>query len=527
MAENYLIAIGGTGSRCLEAVIYLAAAGLFQDPLHVLIIDPDQNNGNSVKARTLVTNYHALHLARQPEQAEKKKSFARWEKLPAPSQFQAALNVRGGDAGGQHSIFWHNPNAAQRRFGEVIQYQAQTEELKNFLDLFYEPADLEMVLDVGYRGRTNVGAVALKQDLERTANVPQGGLREFLEKLNIRLQAEEARIFVMGSVFGGTGAAGLPTIPQLIDNLPSEVISLDNRTRIRYGCAMMTPYFSFPKGGDANGGPGTDSARHAVATQAALLHYAHVPPGYQHVYFIGAPARPQTNASNVAGGQGQTNEPHYAELVAALSAWQFFALPHVPAGNSQLHFADTVNDKSDIGVNWKTLPVNPENTRSRDAIKRGLTVFTTMAYFYKNFLYDRFINGQQYEEAGWYRDNFGELSLDHDIPVLQHLYEFSKSYLTWLAKVGETGKSANLRLFRTGELLESDPALADRHLGSLLDDPMSSTARLSDMGFHDIYAKLDKLKLRQPGTNSAAGLFIFMLHHAVSEFCQENYAWGK
>jgi hypothetical protein len=473
-----------------------------------------------------VTNYHALHRARQPRGAERRRRIVGWEKLPAPTLFQASLNVKNGETGAQHPIFWHNPNPAQRRFGEVIQYQAQREELKNFLDLFYEAADLEMVLDVGYRGRTNVGAVALKQDLEGTANVPDRGLREFLEKLSIDLQTKEARIFVMGSVFGGTGAAGLPTIPQLISSLPSDVMAQDNRARLRYGCAMMTPYFSFPQGGGTGSGPGTDSARHAVATQAALLHYAHVPPGYQHVYFIGAPARPQTNSNNVIGGQNQTNNPHYAELIAALAAWQFFALPQIPVGDKQLHFADSMQNKTDIGVNWKTLPVDPANTVNREAIKRNLTIFATLTYFYKNFLYERFINGQLYRDANWYKDNFGQLSLDEEIPLLQHLYEFSCSYLTWLAQMGEMGKDINLHLFHWNALLESDPGLADKYVGSLLDDPMSSSARRTQAGFNDLYARLDKLVLRQPGTNSATGLFIFMLHYAVSEFCRDNYAWG-
>lgn len=526
MPENYLIAIGGTGSRCMEAVIHLAAVGLFQSPLRVLIIDPDQNNGNSVKTKTLTNNYHALHRAQQPREGEKKKTFG-WERLPEPRLFQSPLNTRGG-GDDQHSIFWQNPNPAQRRFGEVIQYQAQQEEFKKFLDLFYEANDLEMVLDVGYRGRTNVGAVALKQDLEKTANVADNGLRQFLERLNIDLQGGEVRVFVMGSVFGGTGAAGLPTVPQLIANLPPDVVAQDNRERLRYGCAMMTPYFSFPKGGAAALGPGTDSARHAVATQAALLHYAHVPPGYQHVYFVGAPERPQTNPRNFPGGQNQANDPHYAEIVAALAAWQFFSLPRIAPDGRQLHFADTVRDnKQELGVNWGTLPLNPESEGRREEIRRVLTVFTTAAYFYKNFLYERFIHGDHYREANWYKNNFGQVALGEEFSLLQQFYDYSATYLEWLAKVGETGKNADLRLFHWNALLETDPALADKYVGALLDDLLSSSAKRSQTGFHDIYSRLDKMTVRHAGTNSATGLFIYMLYCAVAEFCRENYGWRK
>src|SRR6266404_4657694 len=96
MSEHYLIAIGGTGSRCLEAIIHLSAAGLFQSPMHVLIIDPDQNNGNSIKVRTLLTSYHALQQAQQPRGAEKKKTLIGWEKLREPGLFQAPFNLKSG-----------------------------------------------------------------------------------------------------------------------------------------------------------------------------------------------------------------------------------------------------------------------------------------------------------------------------------------------------------------------------------------------------------------------------------------------
>lgn len=524
MTRNYVIAIGGTGSRCAEAIIYLAAAGVFQKPLHIMIIDPDQNNGNSVKTRSLLNIYHELHHARQPAEAEAKKRFIGTTQLPAPKLFQAAINEK--PAGGQHSIFWHNPNNAQRRFGEMIKYQAQDDNLKDFLDLFFEPNDLEMPLDVGYRGRTNVGAVALKLDLERTVGAEAGELRELLDNLNTDLQTEEARVFVMGSVFGGTGAAGLPTIPSLIAGLPDAALSQANRKKIRYGCAMMTPYFSFPKGGNSKG-PGTDSARHAVATQAALLHYAHVPPGYQHVYFIGAPARPQTNDKNHIGGAQQANAPHYAEMVAALAAWQFFELKQVPQGEQQLHFADSVKGRNDLGVNWDTLPVHLEHPASRELIKQRLSVFTTFAYFYKNFLHPEF-GMAKYQETMWYKNNFSALSLTEDLSRLQHLYSFCDAYLGWLAKVGETGRSASMHLFdfdAFGERVQEDRQLARDFISTLLSDTSSSNAKRSKNGYDEIMSRLNNITLTKPGTDSPAGLFIYLLHYSVAEFCRENYAW--
>ena len=73
MPRDYVIGIGGTGARCVEAIIYLAAAGLFESPLHILLIDPDQNNGNANRTKKLVSAYHQLQRCEQPQDVVQRK----------------------------------------------------------------------------------------------------------------------------------------------------------------------------------------------------------------------------------------------------------------------------------------------------------------------------------------------------------------------------------------------------------------------------------------------------------------------
>lgn len=527
---NYLIAIGGTGARSLEAVIYLAAAGLFRDQkINILIIDPDLNNGNSFRTRQLISDYHALHLAEQPRDPK----YSGWFKgtAPPPTLFRAAAN-RQPTGKGQHPIFWNLQSDDGRRFGDVIKYTEQAPKFRNFLDLFYEPDDRNMVLNVGYQGRTNVGAVALKQDLEETADVEQSGLNEFLGNLYLDLAKDnDARIFVVGSVFGGTGAAGIPTIPALFRNIDKSRggLSHEQRARLRYGCAMMTPYFTFPKNSDPNAllGPGADSSRHVVATQAALLHYAHVPPGYQQVYFIGAPARAQTNDKNIPGGDQQRNTPHYAELAAALAAWDFFDLPEVPADARQLHFVDTFKDDQDLGVTWDTLPVHPHgHSERRDKVKRSLVVFTTFAYFYKHLLHNDLVGTREYKNAIWYRHNFRSLTLDdhEQVTLLGHLNSFCTSYLQWLRQLGRVGEPSSPHLFSWEAFQAADVKTTSEWVGKLV---RGVSPKYGTDGEDRIKRRLDGLELSQPpGTDSGAGLFIYLLHNAVHDFCQSNYKWS-
>ena len=43
----FLIAIGGTGMRCLESFVHMCAAGLFDNhTIDILTLDTDQTNGN-------------------------------------------------------------------------------------------------------------------------------------------------------------------------------------------------------------------------------------------------------------------------------------------------------------------------------------------------------------------------------------------------------------------------------------------------------------------------------------------------
>lgn len=531
MPRNYLISIGGTGARCLEATVYLAAAGIFSDAFQVLSIDADQNNGNSESAQKIAAVYHLLHCTPQPENPERSGFGFGSKKLPPPTVFRAAINRTNERDTRQAPLTWDNPNSADRKFADVIKYNAQPDSLKDFLGLFYSHDDLEAILDAGYRGRTNLGSVALKQDLENTLELPDNAFTGFLTKLNSDLLNGPTKVLVIASVFGGTGAAGLPTIPSVIDGLPPDgIVSKKNRENLRYGCVMITHYFSFPqnKNGD-DSGPGTDSTLHPLATQAALMHYAHVPPKYYHTYLIGAPTRPETNDKNVTGGERQENKPHYVEIIAALAASDYFRRESVDINNRALHFADTIDDvRGDLGVTWDTLPFSHPD--QREEVKRLLVTFTTFAYIYKHFLYKGLFSDRSYQKTAWYKDNFKAVTLDEQsqTSLAARLYDFSSSYLNWLREVGETAQAANTpcTLFTWDAFRDhgNNPELYGEYLGNLMGGLQVSPKFVND-GYDKIMAEMDKITLKQANTGSAFGLFTYLLYRAVAEFCKVNYSW--
>ena len=61
MDKFFLIAIGGTGMRCLESFVHLCAAGLFDNQtIEILTLDTDQNNGNKERVENLIDLYNKV-----------------------------------------------------------------------------------------------------------------------------------------------------------------------------------------------------------------------------------------------------------------------------------------------------------------------------------------------------------------------------------------------------------------------------------------------------------------------------------
>src|SRR6267154_4725091 len=194
MPKDYVIAIGGTGARCLESLIYMAAAGLFTRPLHVLMIDPDQNNGNSVRTKRILPIYHDLHGCEQPSGVKQRALLTKGRTLSEPTLFQAAINADSHAPGNQYPFFWHDPNQTDREFREAIDFTSLSADFQTFVKLFYEEEDLNMKMGKGYRGRPNIGAVTLATDLKRTVTRRGNGLFEILDAIRADIKSNTVRV---------------------------------------------------------------------------------------------------------------------------------------------------------------------------------------------------------------------------------------------------------------------------------------------------------------------------------------------
>lgn len=349
---NFVLAFGGTGARCAEALAYLAAARVLAQPTYVLLVDPDESNGNTQLAIDQLTRYHALHATLDAGASG-----------PGAPFFSTPLNVQPGDVEakqGRDSFMWKYGNAT-RRWRDLLHYSPSEGEggIDALYELLYDESDMNMTFEQGYVGRAHIGALDIFETFQRAATTTgpaaasgaraNDELARFLDALEAAAKGSSARLVVVGSIFGGTGASGLPAVPPFLREHPRFA---DLQRNLRIACVQLAPYFSFSATDDPDL---PDSRLHPITTKSALFHYGTTPVGYDRVYLVGAPERSPTNDGKpVRGGKTQKNRAHYAELAAALAAVNFFRDP--PAARTPADQAPPVYAAYAEGTDYASFP---------------------------------------------------------------------------------------------------------------------------------------------------------------------------
>lgn len=182
--------------------------------------------------------------------------------------------------------------------------------------------------------------------IEAAINAKKGGdsvktqekeLAKYLELLN--KHAATARVFVFGSVFGGTGASSIPVIPIAISEALKILTGGNNELNLKkvlFGSTLLTDYFTFKTPTSQQLSTDkviADANNFALNSQAALSFYnddTTVKKTYKRMYHIGWPSSLKINYSDgkagnvVTGGHEQRNDCHVAELMCAVAAYDFF-----------------------------------------------------------------------------------------------------------------------------------------------------------------------------------------------------------
>jgi len=401
----YIVGIGGTGAKCVESLVHLCAAGLMPDnkQLFALFVDTDGSNGSLGRAQTLLQNYKACQEIQRG----------------ATELFKTPLRIARPDV-------WSPIDDKPARLDEFFRYDTLTQSNKGIADLFdvlYSSDEKKTTLEKGFRGHPSIGAAVMAATVRLDQEEPWKTFRDQIA-LDVRT-GEGATVVLCGSIFGGTGASGVPTIARLITE---EFKSQFGASRFRIGGVLMLPYFSFDKVQDK--GIKADAEDFLLSTQAALNYYhqQNTLGVFDAVYLMGSDSLTPMRASSL-GGPTQENEPHLLELYAALGALSFI-------NNDVKGYPMVARDK-DTEVNWEDLPYFDGFA----LLKERVNALARFAFAYLSAYYpmleDINAKGKGYR-APWYINFFHRpgVNLKNALEAeLKQVKTFCESFLIWLANI--------------------------------------------------------------------------------------------
>ena len=409
----YAIGIGGTGAKCLESLIHLAAAGMIPDKkenLYVLFVDPDKANGS---------------LERAVKTSECYKTFSNNPQLAQPHLLQSKIDSVANPIFSPFDDGDDDKPRLEKFFG-YAGLKLAGDGAADLFEVLYSNKERDTQLHEGFRGHPSIGAAVMAQTV-------LGGDDPWKTFLAEVVKDPAPKIFLAGSIFGGTGASGFPTIAKLIK------IALDGKPiNEQIGGALILPYFSFI---DTDGKAVLKAkAEHFLMnTQAALEYYQRNSKNlvYNAIYLIGDDSQVEVQKFALGGGD-QKNAQHFVELYAALAAIHFFRSDG-PADDATQYFR---LDRFNNPLNWADMPDGDGGAKIQSKLRQLYHFSVAYLDVYKPMLDDIGREQVSGNDAPWYRDFFernqpNRISLNdaRTEKSLNNVKDYCEDFLVWFANV--------------------------------------------------------------------------------------------
>jgi len=307
----YVIAVGGTGNKILESIVYAACADAFYaadgtpiPEIRLLSVDVDAACGNTTRAKRAAEYYEQVRSTFAASPFERR-------------CFHTRLRL----------TRW-NMNLSRRASSvrQMSQNHSQDELLARTL---FSSTEAQLEYSEGFRGHPDLGVLFFADLLSTLDEKRAQGQPDEFNALLDEMEADMARgetvhVMLCGSVFGGTGASGIPAISKYLHNRYQE-----NSKLFVMGSMLMLPYYKVPP---ANVNPeeeiAVDSDEFLDKARTALQYYGMEsmirdheddPSGvFDAVYLLGLPPEHFVSTRLYStGSQSQENDAHMLEWLAS------------------------------------------------------------------------------------------------------------------------------------------------------------------------------------------------------------------
>ena len=292
----FVFCIGGTGIRVMKSITMLMASGMKTNGYTVvpIILDPHLDLEEKKNLHTLLEKYQDIY----------KKATNNGSLNPLEGFFCSEI-VTINDLNDQTNDTQQASGSKEKFRSYINEANMATDNINNYLiQTLFSSKNLNSPLSVGFKGNPNVGTVVLGNMIEG-ANWFKA-FKQHCEKND--------RIFIISSIFGGTGASGYPLIEKKIRKDSSEQPAVRNAVM---GAVTVLPYYGLKD--PSTSGSDIDSANFYTKTKAALAYYEKTVLS-DFLYYAGETSLGQTYENDE---KKQDDKAHFIELVAASALFDF------------------------------------------------------------------------------------------------------------------------------------------------------------------------------------------------------------
>ena len=395
----YIFGIGGTGSRVLKSLTMLLASGCKLendfDTIVPIIIDPDTANGDLNRTKDILKIYQEVrNQVKEPndffaQELKTVNELANNSGVISPDHFQFSLN-----------------DVGQKTFGEYIGYRTLEDNYKgakddkSFTKLLYSEKNLDSNLNVGFKGNPNMGAIVLNQFTDSE------DFKRFAQTFN-----DGDAVFIVNSIFGGTGAAGFPL---LLKNLRGND-NIANAAKINdaeIGAITYLPYFAINKQDETdeiNSDSFEDKAKIALDYYNRTIIDTNK---IDSIYFVGN--KGNTNHIDYAvGGQEQKNNAHFLEMAGTLAILDFCKNIGQQTGKTKVKEFGIENDSEFITF-------GDLNINNQKELVKPLTKFKLFSEYLEKGL------GKSLGTSRWTKGKISLVSKNEQSPLTKNYFSSSE-----------------------------------------------------------------------------------------------------
>ncbi len=356
----YLFGIGGTGARVVRSMIMLLAAGVKLPKgtsIVPMIVDVDVQNGDTYRTIELMNQYRKIRNNAYSEPVDEGFFHTNIETL-GMQQDEDVQKIKD-----SYQLDFGNIDDT---FSNYLKFGDLSKENRDLLESLYDNSsssnvntELNLKLTKGFKGNPNIGSVIFN---------------EFSNSVEYkhfeRIFTERDRIFIVSSIFGGTGSAGFPQLIKIFRQKSKNA----HIKSAKVGGLVVMPYFTVAENKDS----AIDSMNFVSKTKAALSYYDKELDGkVEAMYYIGDNEAIASYENN-EGGIKQKNYAHLVELISSMSILHYANLD-----NDDLRYGDTTYFEYGMKNHKDTVNLAHFFSKTQENYLKPLTYFK---YFEKLFL---------------------------------------------------------------------------------------------------------------------------------------------